>query len=34
MDVSLEKKWVPIAGVQDLALLRSGLLKLVLPRNP
>ena len=33
MDLSLEKKWVPIARVQDLALLRSGLLKRVLSRN-
>ena len=34
MDVSLEKKWVPTAGMQYIAPLRSGLLKLVLPRNP
>ena len=32
--VYLERRWVPTADMPDLALLLSGLLALVLPKNP
>ena len=34
MYVYLENKWVPTAGLPELPLLPSGLLTLVLPKNP